>query len=129
MLNTFPGLLYPFFAPLILRALVGLVFLYIAYGQYRHREKISALNILIVGKSFTALAIIFHVLVGGMLLFGYYTQIAAILAIIGLFKGWWLNRRYPSVVILPSSTIVVVIVICLSLLVSGAGALAQDLPL
>ena len=130
MLNPFPELLvYSFFAPTLLRVAVALAFLYIAYMQYLRRTQISALHFPIVGQNFAWFAIAFHTIVGVALLVGYYTQVAAIVAIAGLVKGWWLNKRYPSVVIVPTSTILLLLVICLSLLLSGAGALAFDVPL
>ena len=131
MLNPFPTLLYlTFFAPTLLRVAAALVFFYVAYTQYRHHDEISRLPFPVIGGAqFIWLAAIFHIAVGSMLLFGYYTQIASLLAIVGLIKGLWLNRRYPSVVILPNSTILLLLVICLSLLITGAGAFAFDIPL
>lgn len=129
MLNIFPELLYPFFAPALLRAAMAIVFFYVAYQQYQQRQNISALQLPIVGRNFVWLAIIFHAVVGAMFLLGYYTQAAAIVAILGLLAGWWLNRRHPSMIILPNSTVLLLIVVSVSLLISGAGAMAQDLPL
>jgi len=132
MLNPFPDLLaLGFFAPTIVRVVAGAFFLYVAYMQYQRRDEISKLNFPIIGQGaqFAWLAVAFHAVVGAMLFFGYYTQIAALLGAIGLLKGLWLNRRFPSMVILPRSTILILIAICLSLLLSGAGAFAFDLPL
>lgn len=132
MLNPFPELLMlGFFASTIVRVAAGLAFLYVAYTQYQRRGEIYKLNLPVVGRSvwFCWLAIIFHTVVGAVFFFGYYTQIGAIIAIVALLKGLWLNRRYPSVIILPRSTILLLIAICASLLLSGAGAFAFDLPL
>jgi len=132
MLNPFPQLLdFAFFAPLLLRVAVAVVLFYVAYQQYRNRDKIAKLPLPIVGRNswWCAVSIIFHTVVGALLLFGYYTQIAALLAIVGCIKGLWLNHRHPSVVILPNSAVILLLVICLSLLLTGAGALAIDLPL
>ena len=101
---------------------------YLAYQQYARRKEIAALRPSI-GASFTLAAIVFNTLVGLTLVFGYYTQIGALLALLGQAYGLWANKRYPSVVILPNSTVILLIVMALSLLLSGAGAFAQDLPL
>ena len=130
MLNAFPDLLvFQTLAPTIIRVAVALAFLYVAYAQFGRRDEIAQLRFFIIGSGgWIAWAFIaFHTIVGAMLFFGYATQIAALLAAIGLIKGLWLNKHYPSIVILPRSTILLLIAMCLSLLLSGAGALAQDL--
>lgn len=129
MLTPFPDLLYPFFAPTLLRAMLALVFFYVAYSQYKLRGAIAPVAPLGMGIAFVWLAATFHIAVGAALLVGYYVQIAAIAAAVGLAKGWWYNRQYPNIVILPNSTVLVLIVVAVSLVISGAGALAQDLPL
>lgn len=132
MLNPFPQLLdFAFFAPTLLRTTAAMVFLYVAYKQYGRRQEIARLRFPIVGHGawIATLVVGFHTVVGAMLFFGYYTQVVALLGSIGLLKGWWLNKRYPSVVILPNSTILVLLAVMLSLLLTGAGALAMDLPL
>lgn len=132
MLNPFPQLLvFSFFAPTLLRAAAAFALFYVAYMQYRRRDEISRLHLPIVGKNswWYAVSAAFNLGVGAMLLFGYYTQIAALVAIIAHLKGLWLNHRHPSVVILPDSTVILFLVICLSLLLTGAGAWAFDVHL
>ena len=132
MLNPFPDLLVlGFTAPTLIRVAAAALFLYVAYMQYQRRDEISKLNFPIIGRGaqFAWLAVTFHTVVGAMLFFGYYTQIAALLGIVGLLKGLWLNRQYPTMTILPRSTIFLLIVICASLMLSGAGAFAFDIPL
>ncbi len=128
MLNIFPGLLIPFLAPTLLRVAAAAVLLYLAYQQYKRRKEIAALRPS-TGEVFTWGAVAFNTALGAILLFGLYTQGAALLAALGQFYGLWLNKKYPSVVILPNSTVILLIVILLSLVLSGAGAFAQDLPL
>lgn len=104
---------------------------YIAYTQYQRRSEIKQLDLPIFGKNswwFVVSALVNAVL-GAMLLFGYYTQIAAILAVIVHLRGLWFNHRFPSVVILPDAAVILFIIICLSLLLSGAGAMAFDVRL
>jgi len=132
MLNPFPDLLVlGFFAPTLVRIAAGCAFLYLARMQYNRREEIKQLDLPFVGKNswWYAASATANAAIGTLLVFGVYTQFAALLATVGLFKGLWLNRRHPSVVILPNSTVLILIAICLSLLLSGAGAFAFDLPL
>ena len=132
MLNPFPDLLvFSFFAPTLLRIAAAFALFYIAYQQYHRRSETKQLRLPIVGRNswWYVASITFHTILGVLLLFGFYTQIAALLATAGNLKGLWLNHRHPSVVILSDSAVVLLTVICLSLLLTGAGALAIDLPL
>lgn len=132
MLNPFPGLLVlSFFAPLLIRVGAGFVFFYIAYAQGKRREEISVMRFPLLGasKHFVALAVAFNVLVGGALIFGYHTQIAALLAVLGTIKLLVLGHWYPRLVPVDRAALFLLIIVCLSLLISGAGALAYDLPL
>jgi uncharacterized membrane protein YphA (DoxX/SURF4 family) len=132
MLNTFPHLLvYAFYAPTIIRVAVALAFFYVAYVQLGRRDEIAKMRFLVVGETAWAVwvSVAFFAIVGAMLLFGYYTQIAAILAVLALIKCFILKKWYPRLIPLSHITILLLAVMCLSLLISGAGALAQDLPL
>lgn len=132
MLNPFPELLaYGFFAPTLLRVAAGLVFLYVASQHYARREAFGEINFPLVGhKTWTVwFAIVVEVVVGAMLVAGYYTQIAALVGVIAAAKYFFFRRYGPSFAPLSSIASVLLLVICLSLLLSGAGALAFDLPL
>ncbi len=132
MLNTFPDLLsLGFFAPTLLRVAVALAFLFGAYIQYQRINELSQIRFPIIGwgARWIWLSIIAHAAIGLMLLFGYYTQIAAILGALGSIKGLVYAKKYPRVFALCRLDYLFVLVICLSLLVSGAGAFAFDLPL
>ena len=68
-----------------------------------------------------------------MFLAGWYTQIAAILGILGMLKyaayrRWWPQALAEYFPIGPLSAFLIAM-ICLSLLISSPGAFAQDLPL
>lgn len=113
MLNPFPDLLVlSFFAPTLLRVAAAAAFLYAAYTLYQHGNKHG----LVVALLFA---------VGAALLAGYYTQYAALAALVLLALELWQRTMR----ILPRSTLLLLVVICLSLLLTGAGALAFDLPL
>ncbi|MSR70595.1 hypothetical protein EXS62_00980 [Candidatus Kaiserbacteria bacterium] len=132
MLNPFPDLLvFSFFGPTLIRVAVALAFFYIAYGQSMRRHEIAQMEFPVVGRSarITALSAAFFVLVGGMLFLGYHTQVAAILALLGLIKCLVLTKWYPRLMPIDRTALVLLIVMCLSLLISGAGAYAFDLPL
>lgn len=134
-LSVFPSLLdYTFFAPLILRLGAGLVVLLLAYrGAFAMRE-----TTLVMLDSFPfmrpkglwiTLAFIGHTLIGLCLIFGLYTQVAAILgALIGL-KLIILRHVYNTDFRIDNTACFLLIVACLALLIAGPGAFAIDLPL
>lgn len=132
MLNPFPDLLiFGFFAPTILRIAVAALFAYLAYSAWSRREKIAHTSLPLLGKQ--AWVGPFSTLVYGvlavMLFVGYYTQIAALIGALASIKGIVFDHRYPEVFPLSRSTFVLLAVICLTLMLSGAGAFAYDLPL
>ncbi|MDO8548477.1 MAG: hypothetical protein Q7R71_02285 [bacterium] len=132
MLNTFPDLLtYGFFAPMLLRIAVAIIFGAVAYLQWKHRETIAHTTLPIVGQNnwWVWVSIIAHGAIALALLLGYYTQIAALLAGLGALKHFIFQHRFPVVCPFSRGTYFLVIMISLSLLLSGAGALAMDLPL
>lgn len=132
MLNPFPELLWlGFFAPTIVRIAAGALFLYAARHLWQNRETISSTTFPLIGRGewISWSMIVFHLAIGAMLVFGYYTQYAALLAAIGAFKGILWGARYKDVCVFSRSTYVLLLAISLSLLVSGAGAFAFDLPL
>jgi uncharacterized membrane protein YphA (DoxX/SURF4 family) len=137
MFNTFPSLLsYGFFAPLIIRVAVAVFFVAHAAAHFRHKKAVASevagkfkflshetavlgVGILILGE--LALAALFFV--------GAWTQVASLFAVTGLLKLSFFKRALPSYAPFARSTYLLVIVLCLSLLITGAGALAFDLPL
>jgi uncharacterized membrane protein YphA (DoxX/SURF4 family) len=131
MLNTFPGLLLPFLAPTFLRVGLAIVFAAIAYVQWRRRDEISKTDMVVIGRGtwWVWLSIAVHLAVALMLVFGYYTQIAAIMgASLSLKHAFW-SHRYPRIFPLGRAAGFLMLLISLSLILSGAGAFAQDLPL
>lgn len=133
MLNTFPSLLtYGFFAPTILRLVVAISFFYIAYAQFKRRKAISELKIQLIGhvdQTFVIISSLFIFLTGAALFFGWHTQIAAIVGLLVAFKHAIYAKKYPLLIPLCRLEYIYIIVILLTLLISGAGALAMDVPL
>ena len=132
MLNPFPDLLvYGHFAPTLIRVLVAMVFLYGAYAQFSRLRELSEMRFPIIGHGawIVWVSIAAHVLVGLMFFAGYYTQIAALLGAVVGIKGIILAKRYARLFPLCRLDYAFILVMCLSLLLSGAGGFAYDLPL
>lgn len=131
MLATFPGLLVPFLAPTLLRVGAALVFAAVAYMQWRRRQEISQIDLPVIGRGswWVWLSIAVHLAVALMLMFGYYTQIAALLgALLSIKQAFW-SHRYPHIFPLGRAAGFLMLLISLSLVLSGPGAFGQDLPL
>ena len=132
MLNIFPSLLvYGFFAPTILRVAAACVFFYLAWFHWRKHGELSRIKFIVVGRGawIPILAALFELVIGAGLLAGYYAQIAALLGLLlGLKHAVW-SARYPLFFPLPQIANILLVIICFSLLLSGAGALAFDVPL
>lgn len=133
MLSLFPGLLsYQFFAITIIRVAAGLVLLYCAYRFAAERGRIASTNVAIVGhvpQWFSLLGSFVACVAGILLVVGLYTQAAAIVGILVGLKDAAFARRYPHLMPLSAAAGALLFVICLSLLFSGAGAFAFDMPL
>lgn len=133
MPNPFPELLFlgPHFGPMIIRLAAAGVLLFVAYSVWKNRERIAETSFPIIGKApwLAAASAVVHGTLGFMLGAGYYTQIAALVAILGSIKSFIFAKRYPSIIPLSRPAIVLLIAILLSLFISGAGAFAFDLPL
>ncbi len=132
MLNPFPALLtYGFFAPTLLRVAAALVFLYMAYTVYQHRAQAARTPMPMVGLQPWApgFAVLAYSIIGVSLLLGYYAQIGAILGAIAALKELFWGARMQALFPLSRAGSLLLLSICLSLIVTGAGALAFDLPL
>ena len=124
-------MVYSFFAPTILRIGAALVLLYVAVVAVRRRREIAHYTLpLVRGGAWVAwCSAALHGMLAFMLGSGYYTQVAAILGMLASIKGFLLTRRYLALFPLSRSAYALLFFILLSLLLSGAGALAFDLPL
>ncbi|MCX6819899.1 MAG: hypothetical protein NT019_01255 [Candidatus Adlerbacteria bacterium] len=133
MLNPFPQLLFlGFFVPTLLRLAVAIALGYSAYQILKHRDVISNMSLPILGKPHVALVWVSTsatALVAAALLFGYGTQYAAVLGAVISLKYSFIPSRLHALSPLSRSAYLLMFVISLSLLISGAGAFAMDLPL
>lgn len=132
MPTVFPDLLVPFFAPFILRVAVGLVFVSIGIRTWRRAGTLAHVSLPFIGAQAWApyLVGVLEVALGVMFLAGWYTQVAALIGILGSIKyavyhKWWphmVEEYYPLTPL--SATLIAAI--CVSLLISGAGLHAFD---
>ena len=134
MLNPFPDLLaYAILAPFMLRMVLGLAFLYAGYRNLTRERQEAASRFRVdwgpLGTFFIWKLGIAQLLVGLALIAGFLTQIAAIVgAVIGVYL-FLFKSRYPMIAPRSKLYYVFVVVTSLSLLLTGAGAIAFDLPL
>lgn len=134
MLNPFPELLtYSLLAPLILRLVAGVTFIDLGLFVLKGEKDrwLTSFKALRIPRAEMAVKIFgyLEIITGAMLVLGLYTQIAAlILTIITFFEAY---IEYKEPVILKRNLIfyILLLTITLSLLFSGAGAFAIDLPL
>ncbi len=133
MLNPFPQLLiFSFFVPTLLRLTVTLTLLFAAQHVWRNRRNIESMRLPIVGQVREWMIwLIAAVLIADafFLFIGLGTQWAAVVGALAALKYALLPARYDAVRPLSRGTAALLFIICVSLLLSGAGAFAFDLPL
>ena len=134
MLNPFPELLYySMLAPFILRVVVGLLFLdlgILSFKTERERWLISLSNFKIPNPKIVLKILGGIQIVGGiMLILGFYTQIAALMLALITFAEAYVEYQEPALLKRNLIFYILLLAITLSLLLSGAGAFAIDLPL
>ncbi len=133
MLNPFPHfLVYSFFVPMLLRFAVSLAFIFISYRVVSNRKAITALTLPLIGHArewmiFASASL--TMLVAFFLFIGYATQWMALTAMLLALKYALLPKRYNAVRPLSRDAFWFILVICFTLLISGAGAFASDIPL
>jgi len=115
MFNLFPEVLY--LAPLsafLIRASLAALF---AVAAYKHSRVVQ------YPSGYITVAV--EVLVVISLAFGYYAQLGAL---VGFFTigAWFVVSSWRP---FPKSTIILALMMCLSVFITGAGAFAFDLPL
>ena len=133
MLNLFPSLLvFSFFAPLLLRVVLGLWLLTTGYKHFLERRTISAelsRDWGTLGKAKGLVFGLFEILLSGLLITGFITQIAVLMVAVMALGLLVFRKKYASLKPESPWLYVFVLTISLSLLLTGAGALAFDLPL
>lgn len=119
ILSIFPSLLtYEMLSPFILRLTVGAFVLWLGYNRYRKEYKPATF---------------LYIISGGLVVLGLYTQIASLLAIAVLkmdfYMDYWKNKSVVPVSKQMYFLYSMAGVILFSLLFTGPGFLAIDLPL
>ncbi|MDP2642106.1 MAG: DoxX family membrane protein [bacterium] len=134
MLNPFPDLLmYSLLGPLLLRVLLGLIFLDLGILKFRAEKERWVASFETLGLRpadlFVPLYALLQIIGGLLLLVGLWTQVAALAFVI--FSGIELYVEWQARDILKRDVVfyVIIFTISLSLLLTGAGAYALDIPL
>lgn len=134
MLNPFPDLLtYSQMAPFILRVVAGVIFIdlgILLFKAERERWVISLSTLKVPNPKVTVKILgIIEVTAGVMLILGAYTQIAALVLALLTFAESYIEYKDPAILRRNLVFYVMLFAIVVSLLLSGAGAYAFDLPL
>lgn len=134
MLNTFPDLLtYSLLAPLILRLVAGFIFINLGFLAFKNEKDrwLASLSALKIPGPKIALKILgsIEIIGGAMLILGFYTQITALILALLTFAETYIEYKEPEFLKRNLVFYVMLLSILLSLLFSGAGAFALDLPL
>lgn len=122
MLSTFPSLLaFEGFAPLIIRVVLGVTLAWFGYQKIKGRGQSSGSNSLIYG--------IIEVVISVFLIIGLFTQIAALLnALILVIKlGFKVNQK--AFLTNGINYYLLLLAMAISLVFTGPGFIAFDLPL
>src|SRR3989338_3494927 len=134
MLNPFPELLmYSLLGPLILRVLLGLIFIDLGFLKFRSEKERWFASFETLGlrpaSLFVSLYALLKIIGGLLLVVGLWTQVAALAFVI--FTGIELYIEWQAREILKRDLVfyALIFVISLSLLLTGAGAYAVDIPL
>lgn len=134
MLSIFPTLFtYGIVAPFVLRMAAGLFFLDRGYRHLKEEKKglVSDMThwLHAFAKPFATIVALVEIVLGLSLIAGFLTQIVAIIGAIYMFKMLYFKVECPHIAKHDRLVYVLFIVILLSLLVTGPGILAADLPL
>lgn len=134
MLNPFPDLLvYSLLAPFFIRIVAGLVFVNLGVLAFKNEKRSwqISLNTLRVPNPSVAVKILgaVEIALGVMLVLGFYTQVAALILGLLTFAETYVEYKDPAILKRNFVFYLLVLSILLSLLFSGAGAFAIDLPL
>lgn len=134
MLNIFPDLLaFGLVAPVLLRVSLGVIFLNFGWRKLTNdREQKAALFETLglrPGAQYARAVGIIELLAGICLIVGFLTQIAALVTLIISIGAYYLKGKQPNQIENSKRFFFLLFVISLSLLFSGAGFFAFDLPL
>ena len=133
METLFPQILFlgPMFAPFILRLGAAIAWALTARAFYMHRSELASMPYPIVGKPgmpLTWFAVVATALMALLLAVGLATQGVAIIACAGALKCWFFAKQNPTLLPAGRTGYFLLALICLVLVITGAGAFAFDKP-
>lgn len=135
MLNTFPELLnYSLLSPTLLRWVLAFVLITTAVEILKPSKR-ALFAAYFSSKDYPLANFlpwkfgIAQIILGVFFFFGMFTQIAALISVYTLFALFFIENRAERILPHTSAFYLLMIVIALSLLFTGAGAFAVDLPL
>ena len=133
MLTPFPGLLnFSIFAPTLLRVAIALILIRVIWFVVREHHRLETMSFPVIGrvhKWMIAVSATVTTLAAIGLLVGYETQWAALITLLISIKYAVMAKRYHAILPLSRSAYILIAVIAFSLLLTGAGQFAFDLPL
>ncbi len=134
MLNTFPTLLaFGLLAPFILRICIGLIMLDFGYSKISKLKSDKTVMFESLGMKpgiyYVYIFGLVEIVAGLALIAGFFTQIASLITFIICLLAILVKRRNSENVKSSYTTLILSMMIALSLIFSGAGFLAFDLPL
>ncbi len=134
MLNPFPELLtYSLMGPFILRVVLGLIFLDLGILKFRSEKArwIASFQSLHLNPADILVSVYATLEIVGalMLAFGLYTQIAALAFIIFTALEFYIEYKDASILKRNIVFYLLLLAISVSILLTGAGAFAFDIPL
>lgn len=122
MLSLFPSLLtYELLGPFLLRLTLGVTFAYFGYKRIKSQKENSNTRITVYGAVEIALAV--------LMIIGLYTQLAALVMALILVIKLVYKIKKRAFLTDGVNYYLLLLVMALSILVTGAGAFAFDMPL
>ncbi len=134
MLNPFPELLaYSFFAPLLLRLVLGLLFIDLGLLKFKGEKQrwIASFDSLRLRPADLMVTVYGALQIAGglMLIAGLWTQVAALFFVLSTGAELFIEWKTKEILKRDLVFYILTFVMALSLLVTGAGVYAIDIPL
>jgi hypothetical protein len=132
MESLFPQLFtFIFFVPTVLRIAAAIAYADLAAHLYKHRAEVATTKFPFIGVGGPFVAVIAYassMIIALLFATGFLTQAAAIIGLLGAIKCLIFEKRYPGIIPHGRLAYFLLAVVCLAILVSGAGAFAFDKP-
>lgn len=134
MLNPFPELLdFGILAPAFIRVAVGVFFISFGWNKLTKEKEhkatfFEAIGLRPAGTYVTFLGML-QIIAGICLIVGAFTQIAALITAVIALVSYIIKKRHPQMLSNPTSVYALLFIMALSLVFTGAGLPAIDLPL